>query len=272
MLSSFLFASFGDHFRQVDESIRTSSDILPYVTFLVCVDNSGYARGNNKGMKLANNDSSIDRIMILNNDVLFVEDIIPELIAEQEKLTDCAIISPILYKKNMADFDYTCARLCPTEWDLIINTFHLAFNNFRHGRKLEYKKWLLMSNPALQLQEKIEVELPSGSCMLIKKDLFIEIGLFDPHTFLYYEENILFKKLAVKGYKNYVIPRLKCIHLGAESTKKTPGSIIQSIGANSREYYLNRYGRLNFLQKIFAMSAIYMYRLKIKIVKLIKEH
>lgn len=272
MLSNFLAGSFGDRFMRVDERTGTSSDVLPYVTFLVSANNSGYARGNNKGLKLANEDSSIHRIMILNNDVLFVEDIIPELIAEQETLTNCAIISPVLYKRNMLDFDYTCARLCPTEWDLIFNTFHLAFNNFRHGRKLEYKNWLLLSNPNLQLEEKIEVELPSGSCMLIKKDLFIEIGLFDPHTFLYYEENILFKKLSVKGYKNYVIPRLKCIHLGAESTKKTPGALIQSVGADSREYYLNSYGQLNILQKILALSAIYMYRLKIKMVKLIKKH
>lgn len=57
--------------------------------------------------------------------------------------------------------------------------------------------------------------------MLIKKDLFNEIGLFDPHTFLYYEQNIIFKKIKNIKYKNYVIPSLRAIHLGAASTQKS---------------------------------------------------
>ena len=241
------------------------------MTFLVCTHNTGYARGNNKGIKVALEDNNVDRIMILNNDVLFVEDIIPPLVLKQDQLTDCAIISPILYKKNMVDLDYTCARLCPSEWELIINTFHLAINNFRHSRKLEKRNWLLLKKPSLQSNLKIEVELPSGACMLIRKDLFIEIGLFDPQTFLYYEENILFKKLSMMGYRNYVIPHLKCIHLGGESTKKIPSSFIQSVGADSREYYLNYYGELNILQKVISRVAICMYRLKIRMVRVLQK-
>ncbi len=72
---------------------------LPYITFLVSNSNDGYAQGNNKGLNLAFQDDSIDNILIINNDVLFVEDILPKMAKLQTDLPLCGIISPVLYKK-----------------------------------------------------------------------------------------------------------------------------------------------------------------------------
>lgn len=49
--------------------------------------------------------------MILNNDILFVEDIIPGLSGLLSSLPNCGIVSPLLYKKGMKEFDLNCARL-----------------------------------------------------------------------------------------------------------------------------------------------------------------
>ena len=83
---------------------------LPYVTLMISKKNEGYARGNNIGLRMAYDDPTIDNVMVLNNDILFVEDIIPELKRTLSTVPDAAIVSPVLYKKNEIEIDYTCAR------------------------------------------------------------------------------------------------------------------------------------------------------------------
>jgi len=75
------------------------SETLSEVSYIRLNNNKGYARGNNYGLNLLYNDKSINYIMILNNDVLFVMDILPKLTNFLEKNKDAGIVSPILYKK-----------------------------------------------------------------------------------------------------------------------------------------------------------------------------
>lgn len=232
---------------------------LPYLTFFISPTNDGYACGNNKGLNLAYADNEIDRILILNNDILFVEDIIPQLIDSMEKLPDCAIISPILYKKGLKELDYNCARKNISPSDLIKENF------FHYWYRLNRKKYAdrnadryILKNKQGQLSPVIPIDLPSGSCMLIKKDLFLQIGSFDPNTFLYYEENILYKKTEKLGLQNYLCTQLKCIHLGASSTSKSANLFIIDCGLDSARYYMRTYsGCSNLAYALFYLSTLF---------------
>lgn len=244
---------------------------LPKLTFVINPQNEGYAVGNNRGLEIVAQDEEIKQIMILNNDVLFIEDIIPPLLAEKNKLPDCAIISPALYTKNKLDYDATCARMAPTAWSLITECLMLGFNCNSYRRVIEKKYWLFVNNPELKKEKLLEIEMPSGSCMLMDKKLFEKIGWFDPHTFLYFEENILYSKIYAKGLKNYLMPQLSCIHLGASSTKKQPGYFIQRCGLNSRTYYLKTYCHLNLAQRGVYAVAYILLSLKLYLLKTLKH-
>lgn len=231
---------------------------LPYLTFLVSSTNDGYACGNNKGLNLAYADNEINRILILNNDILFVEDIIPKLIEIMEELPDCAIISPILYKKGLSEIDYNCARKNISPSELIKENF------FHYWCRLNRKRYAYRNADRFILKNKpiqsvvIPIDLPSGSCMLIKKDLFQQIGSFDPHTFLYYEENILFKKTENLGLKNYLCTQLKCIHLGASSTALSSSLFIINCGINSSRYYVRHYSGCSYATyALFYFSTLF---------------
>ena len=232
---------------------------LPYLTFFISPTNDGYACGNNKGLNLAYADNEIDRILILNNDILFVEDIIPKLIEIMEELPDCAIISPILYKKGLSEIDYNCARKNISPSELIKENF------FHYWYRLNRKKYAdrnadryILKNKQGQLSPVIPIDLPSGSCMLIKKDLFLQIGSFDPNTFLYYEENILYKKTEKLGLQNYLCTQLKCIHLGASSTSKSANLFIIDCGLDSARYYMRTYsGCSNLAYALFYLSTLF---------------
>ena len=243
---------------------------LPYLTFLISPTNDGYACGNNKGLNLAYADSEIDRILILNNDILFVEDVIPQLIDSMEKLPDCAIISPILYKKGLKELDYNCARKNISPSELIKENF------FHYWYRLNQNKYAernagryILKNRQGELPPIIPIDLPSGSCMLIKKELFKKMGSFDPNTFLYYEENILYKKTKKLGLQNYLCTQLKCIHLGASSTSKSASLFIVDCNIHSSKYYIRNYSECSCMTYIIFYLSTLFFRVSFMLQKIV---
>ena len=228
---------------------------LPKVTMLVSDSNEGYARGNNLGINYLRNDKEIENIMILNNDVLFVEDIVQKLVDALSTLPQCAIVSPILYKRDQVELDYNCARIHKEVWSVLCGNLY--------EKKESMKKYqLLHLKPELQKEPYFAIDLPSGACMLMSKEVMNTLGGFDPHTFLYYEEDILFCKINALGLKNYIITRAKCIHLGASSTKKRSGAFLVKTAFDSQKYFLENYCNLSFAQSIVLRSIAYYVRLK----------
>ena len=248
-LNDYFKKRFDKNYALYYENEVKATHSLPYLCLLSSPTNDGYAQGNNKGLKLAYLDNDIDYVMILNNDVLFTEDIIKRLIYQLNKQPKCAIVSPILYKKNMKEIDYNCARLNHSNWE-IINTYMMLYKDcFGYISHKTHQRYILKQHPEYMTKEAFEIELPSGSCMLMNKSLMKQLGGFDPNTFLYYEENILFKKISDLCLVNYLIPTCCCIHLGASSTSKSSSYFIDSSSLNSANYYLQQFCSLSSFEK-----------------------
>ena len=243
---------------------------LPKVCFLISPTNDGYARGNNKGLMLAENDASISDILILNNDILFTEDIIPQLLEVRKEMLSPGLISPLLLKKDGKSIDYTCARNDYSRAQYFFQYLLLFVDLFGLLTFFAKKQNLLETNPLLMKKKFFAIEMPSGSCMLINKLLFKQIGYFDPHTFLYFKENILFRKIKKTGNYNYLVPWLNCIHLGASTSKKSPTSFTMKCHIDSNEYYLHNYNKSHFLE-FFISKMKYVVMLKIKILSFLRK-
>ena len=273
-LKDYLLKRYKDEFSVYsDNNINESDNImhLSYCSLILSNVNDGYARGNNKGLRLAEMDPSIEYVMILNNDVLFVQDIIPSLIERSESIQDSALLSPLLFKRNMDGYDYNCARNDTTLTTEIINyIFHYFFLVFKCDNPLMSRRYLLRRYK--ELPQSIKIELPSGSCMFIKKALFKQIEYFDPNTFLYYEENILYRKVKRINLQNYLFTDLKCIHLGAQSTSKISYSY-DKMKKNmvSPLYYMENYYGLNSIQFALYKASVYFYLYALRVQKIFKK-
>ena len=253
-LDSFLSRTFREKYKQLSETDYQST--LPLVTLIVSKTNDGYAKGNNKGLDFAYRDPSIKNILILNNDILFVEDIIPQLNETYYSLPDVAILSPILYKSNLTDIDYNCARKNTTICNEIFNNFFHYLFKLLHIENAWKSRYLI--NNDITHNSIIPIELPSGSCMFVDKDYFREIGSFDPNTFLYWEENILYKKIERTQRRNYLATNLKCIHLGASTSKSQQSLFILDCTQQSSLYYMKQYsGYSKLLCKIYRFSQLF---------------
>lgn len=225
---------------------------LPAVTIVKSAVNDGYARGNNKGLRLAYADSEIDYVLILNNDTLFVEDIIPKLVDDVDTLPDAALVTPLLYKKDLEGVDVNCARNYNSMRDSAIVNFLLS-----NCPPSLYRRRYVPVDPATGVHQ---VSVVSGSCMMCRKKVFERAGSFDPGTFLYWEENILAEKIRRMGLRNYVDTDLKCIHLGASTTRRIKSYEIIRHSIDSQLYYARNYWptRTPLKLAILKLSATWM--------------
>ena len=251
-----------------DELKNIESITLPYFTYIESVINDGYACGNNKGLILANKDKEIENVLILNNDVLFVEDIIPSLAKWNNKLKNAAFLSPMLYTRGMEKIDYACARKNISYTRIVLNMLLIPFEKIFHfNRKYMDSRYILKQ--CFDYSEPIAIDLPSGSCMYTSMKKFNDIGFFDSNTFLYYEENILHKKISIFKRQNYIIPNLRCIHLGAQSTSSSD-VIISRYSRCSQLYYFENYCNINIFQKLLYKFALVWYNFWLRFYLLFK--
>jgi GT2 family glycosyltransferase len=261
-IDKYLRTKYTNKYKHIRDTEQLLS--LPYITFVESVTNDGYATGNNKGLKYAYKDSEVRHILVLNNDILFLEDMIDKLIGIHSQMPQCAIVSPVLYKKDLESYDLACARLSHTNWEIILMFLFQFRNIFGLMAKFERRRCLLQNTS--NNQSPFPIELPSGSCMLFEKSLMNKIKIFDPYTFLYFEENILFKQIFRVGMKNYIVPDLKCVHLGASSTNNCSNAFVGINLLRSADYYLHIYSDMSNLQKIVwcIAKAIIIIKYKIK--------
>lgn len=81
-----------------------------------------------------------------------------------------------------------------------------------------------------------------GAAFFIKRQVFEEIGSFDEEFFMYYEETDLFFRLNKAGYKAYLLPSVKIIHLeGVTMENRDPFSYsMWAFMEKSRYYYFKK--------------------------------
>lgn len=78
-----------------------------------------------------------------------------------------------------------------------------------------------------------EIDFPCGAFFMMRSALFRELRGMDESFFLYFEETDLAKRIKDMGYKNVYFGKARAVHLGGQSTTKTPS--IRSL----RMYYGN---------------------------------
>lgn len=205
------------------------------VKIIIMKENLGYSSGNNNGIKQALNDG-VQRILILNSDVVLLNDIV--YLMSCELSDDIAYIGPRIYDINGKD-----GQRIRKNYNFGFALFNKKpFYFFRHiFRQDNYIKY----NPNKRFEFSGS---SSGCCFLIDASIFKEINYFDDNVFLYSEEYIIGKKLERVGKKCCYLPSAKIIHKEGTSTKKISNAFVDYHLYASEYYLLREYCELNSIQ------------------------
>ena len=227
--------------------------------------NLGYSGGNNFGLNyLKYINDNIRYVGIMNPDVLLnSKNTIIDNISILKRHEEYAAITSLMEQEGKKNIGMTGWNL-PSILDILISDT-LILSKFLS--KIPSKELLLETN-----QIRV-VEALHGSFFIIKYDIFEKVGFFDDNVFMYYEENILGKKLKGIGYKlainkgDYYLHNHRYNEMNVNQAQKSA-----LWRKRSQQYYLKKYLKINIFIRlsILLIYNIYIY-VELPLVKLIKR-
>ena len=231
-----------DNCSKLKPTIEQESKIKKYARLIYNNENTGYAAGNNIGLKAAYG-NDCDQMLICNRDVEFVDDSISKLSVFAKQDDQIGIVGPLIYSPE-GNFQpiYMLSKL--TAWGKIQNM--LLHTRLRRLFK-RFEDSFISYEPA---SEPLAVFGLSGCCFLITQNGYKKCFPFDENTFLYEEEYILGCRLEANSLKAYVVPNTYVVHAHGKSTGGINEFSYKCL-VESEQYYLKEYVRTNiFMRKI----------------------
>ncbi len=210
--------------------------------------NGGYGAGINIGAKYLNELYDNPNIIISNTDIiLYGESDLKELLNTLDDET--AVVGPVIREHE----GYNCGWKIPTPWQDILLSMPYIYKKFK--KKLEYSREQIGTST-------IEVDAVSGSFFIIRGSILEQVGYFDENIFLYYEENVLSKKLQNIGKKVKINGKVEIFHNHSITIDKVHTSVQKYKNLKSSQYYFqmkyNHAGLLNrmIMRILFGIGAI----------------
>lgn len=208
--------------------------------------NNGYAYGNNFGIRYLDCNYIVNNVIISNPDVIVSEDVINKLILDLKKNSSISLVAPVIEERGILSRGWKIPKFID---DLLSNINYF----YKYAKKrMEYKE----SHYDSKLSK---VEAVHGCFFMIRLKDFKDIGYFDENTFLYYEENIIGKKLKDRNMGVYIDNTTKVIHDLSVSIDKSFNQIRKyKILKTSQKYYQKHYNNLNIFGMILLRISYYI--------------
>ncbi|MBD3265660.1 glycosyltransferase [bacterium] len=164
-----------------DNSIRMVKKKFPEVSIYALDRNEGFAPALNKAVKA----QRAEWVCFLNNDVHVHPDWLSHLLKAAQKTKASCLASHIL------------------DWEGQATQFAGGWLNL-FGKGFE--------GTALKSDKPYEIFFPCGCGMMIRRDLFMEVGGFDDDYFMVYEDVDLGWRLRLLGHSIYFVPDARVMH------------------------------------------------------------
>jgi len=172
--------------------------------------NVGFAKANNQALSLSRG----KYLLLLNPDTIVQEDTFRILMDffnanPDVGMAGCKILNPD------GTLQLACRRSFPTPW--VAFTKVSGLSSMFGSTKLFGRYNLTYLNP----DESYEVDAISGSCMMIRRDVFESVGGLDESFFMYGEDLDWCYRVQKAGWKVFYVADTKIIHYKGESTRRS---------------------------------------------------
>jgi hypothetical protein len=183
---------------------------FPTVCVIENSENRGFAQANNQGASLAGG----QYLFFLNPDTVLLDDTLNRLVDFMDRNPDIAMSGPRILNDD--------------------RTLQASVRNFPSWRgafyrytifkylglfKSHFEKW---HNRGFDYDRQADIEQLIGAAMVIRKEIFEQVGRFDERFFMYYEEVDLCRRLKDGGFRVVYYPVAQLVHLGGKSAKQIP--------------------------------------------------
>lgn len=223
-------------------------------------ENKGFAYAINIGSKRLIEELGECNIIISNADIIInKEEDLKELILELDK-KNIGLVAPTILENNGLNRGWKEASPI---LDSLLNIIYI--HRFIRKKYIFYKEEHYKGKSSV-------VDIASGCFFLIKSNVLEKINYLDENTFLYYEENILAKKLKNINKKIVILNDVIVIHNHSVSIDKNINKIKKlKIQKQSQYYYQVNYNQANFLEKCLLKITSFISRIILTVVYFFKD-
>ena len=184
--------------NSTDGSLEDAREKFSRLHFIKNSENMGFAAGNNVAIRFAL-EKMADYVFLLNNDAVVEPDAISKLVTEAGKDSSGGVWSPVILSWDKSRVWFAGGDVL---WDKM-KTFHIT---------------------TVPSDSPYQTGYVSGCAILIKKDVFKKIGLFDERFFLYYEDADFSHQAKKAGFKLIIIPSAIAYH-AEQSEAENPSKL-----------------------------------------------
>ena len=178
-----------------DGSVEAIHQSYPSVPIVNLEKNLGYAGNNNVGIEIALNQKA-DWIFLLNEDTVVAEDCLELLIKTAQMDDRVGVLGPMVYHFDEKNVIQSAGGRIDELWQ----SWHLGQNETDKG----------------QFSEPHAVDWISGCAILIRREVFEQVGALDQRFFYYWEETELCVRAQRNGWKILQVPQAKIWHKGVQ--------------------------------------------------------
>jgi GT2 family glycosyltransferase len=209
-----------------DQTVQAIQQNFPHVKIIANPKNLGFGAANNQALKQATGDF----ILLLNSDAFPKPGAIPTLIQELKANPNAGLIGPRLLNPD-GTMQLSCYKF-PSPGRAWAENLWLAAA-FPKSALGDYRQW--------NHDEPRMVDWVIGACILLRREVYQQVGGFDERFFMYAEESDWQLRIKQAGWQIAFTPSAQVTHLaGASATgdsKPAPQARINPVFFNSLDYY-----------------------------------
>lgn len=223
-----------------DGSVQAAAQ-RPSVRLVETGGNLGYGRAANSGVR----ETTAEFVVVANPDVVWAPGSLDTLLEAARRWPGGAAFGPLI--RTVDGAIYPSARAQPSlgrgighalcGWWWPTNPWTAAYRVERQAPLERVAGWL------------------SGSCLLLRRDAFDQVGGFDPSYFMYFEDLDLGDRLARAGWQNVYVPSAQVVHTGGHATSRDPARMAREHHRSAWLYLSRRYSGWAWLPVRLALRA-----------------
>ena len=181
---------------------------FPQITLIKSATNLGFAGANNLGFKHA----AGDYVLFLNPDTKLIGPTIETMLGHIKTLPDAGVVGCKLLNSDLT-VQLSSIQKFPTILNQALDAEYLRL---RWPRCPLWEIAPLFADNITQLK----VDVIPGACMLLRRSVFEQVGMFSEDYFMYAEDIDLNYKLRRAGFTNYYVGETAIVHHGGGSSSR----------------------------------------------------
>ncbi len=217
--------------NSTDNSVLSLKKLVPKIKLVESAENLGFSKGCNLGAEVATK----EYLLFLNSDTQVKDNHFFKMVEFLKGNKDIGILGGKL-KNTDGTIQPSCGK------------FYNLFNLFLVLLGFERTKLLRFSPKVTK-----RVDWVSGACLMIKSDVFKDIGKFEKDIFMYMEDQELCYKAKLRGFLTYFYKDVEIIHKERGSSNKT--FAIVNIYRGIKFFYKKHKPKWQYLIAMFLLKA-----------------